>query len=141
MSALHQLPKPTPARSPSRARRSNQQSRQKKQQSIYRALVIESYAKISVNMGVSVVALITLSHLVPYRMAQQEKLKEIQAEVHTTEVRVSQLQDNFDRVFDPAQAKTVVEEQTHFVDPNQRAVVFDDRLPSTPQKVANLPGN
>ena len=84
--------------------------------------------KVGVNLGVSIVAMSTLWHLLPYRSTQTQKLQEVQSEVRKTEVRVGQLQADFGRSFDATQVKAILEEQTHMVDPNQKAIVFDERV-------------
>ncbi len=83
--------------------------------------------KVGVNLGVSIVALSTLVHLLPYRTTQTQKLQEVQGEVQRTEMRVGQLQADFGRNFDMSQVKSILQEQTHMVDPSQRAIIFDER--------------
>jgi len=83
--------------------------------------------KVGVNLGVSIVALTTLVHLLPYRSAQTQKLQEVQGEVQKTEIRVGLLQSNFGRNFDSSQVKSILQEQTHMVDPTRKAIIFDDR--------------
>ena len=84
--------------------------------------------KMGVNLGVSFVALTTLVHLMPYRSAQTQKLQEVQSEVQKTEVRVGLLQSDFGRNFDSSQVKSILQEQTHMVDPTQKTVIFDERV-------------
>lgn len=83
--------------------------------------------KMGVNLGVSFVALTTLVHLLPYRSAQTQKLQEVQGEVQKTEIRVGLLQSDFGRNFDSSQVKSILQEQTHMVDPTQKAIIFDER--------------
>ena len=83
--------------------------------------------KVGVNIGVSFVALTTLVHLLPYRSAQTQKLQEVQGEVQKTEVRVGLLQSDFGRNFDSSQVKSILQEQTHMVDPTQKTIIFDER--------------
>ena len=83
--------------------------------------------KMGVNLGVSFVALTTLVHLLPYRSAQTQKLQEVQGEVRKTEVRVGLLQSDFGRNFDSSQVKSILQEQTHMVDPTQKTIIFDER--------------
>jgi hypothetical protein len=66
----------------------------------------------------------------PYHLSQQAKLGEIREEVKRTEKRVNRLSNNFSRYFDPQQAKSVMQEQSHRVDPSQRQVVWLDNNPS-----------
>ncbi|MBD2328319.1 hypothetical protein [Alkalinema sp. FACHB-956] len=139
MSALHQLSQPSPRRSPDRARRPNPQARQRQQQRMYRLMAAETLIKLSVNVGISAVAITSLFQLLPYRSVQQAKLQEVQAELKSTETRVAQLQAQFSRTFDPNETKAILQEQTHLVDPTEKVVVFDDRADLEPQKTASNP--
>ena len=108
----------------------------------HRLVAFETCLRLGVNVGLSAIALSTLVYLVPYRTAQGQKLKEVQSEVQQTEVRVAQIQAEFSRNFDSSQVKAILQEQTHMVDPSQRVVIFDDRLPSDtdrPDKLAQTP--
>ncbi|MBW4421302.1 MAG: hypothetical protein KME13_19075 [Myxacorys californica WJT36-NPBG1] len=128
MSALP-LPKP-PARQPTRTPRSNPQAYQQRQQRHHRALAFEATVKISVNLVISGAAIAALIQLLPYSAAQQTKLKEIQAEVKTTNERVGKVKVEFNHYFDPRQTKTIIQEQTNLADPNQKIVVWEPE--STP---------
>ncbi|HTL89330.1 MAG TPA: hypothetical protein VL134_08005, partial [Leptolyngbya sp.] len=70
-------------------------------------------------------AIAALAQLIPYSVSQQTKLKEIQAEVNTTDTRVARLKTDFNRYFDPRQAAAIAQEQTNRADPNQRVVVLE----------------
>ena len=104
----------------------------------HRLVAFETCLRLGVNVGLSVIALSTLVYLLPYRTAQAQKLKEVQGEVQQTEARVAQIQAEFSRNFDPNQVKAILQEQTHMVDPNQRVVVFDDRIPVNADKSDKL---
>ncbi len=97
-------------------------------------MAVESALKVGVNLGISMVALSTLVHLLPYRSAQTQKLQEVQSEVQRTEVRVGQLQTDFGRNFDTHQVKAILQEQTHMVDPSQKTVIFDERVADGPSE-------
>lgn len=108
----------------------------------YRLVAFETCLRLGVNVGLSAIALSTLVYLVPYRTAQAQKLKEVQSEVQQTEARVAQIQAEFSRNFDSSQVKAILQEQTHMVDPSQRVVIFDDRIPvnaGKSDKVAQTP--
>ncbi|MBE9013225.1 hypothetical protein IQ250_23795 [Pseudanabaenaceae cyanobacterium LEGE 13415] len=111
-------PKVRRSRTPKSSRRSHQQQD--------RVLAAEAIAKLSVNVVISGAAIAALTQLIPYSLNQQAKLKEIQAEVQTTDTRVSRLKSDFNRYFDPQQATAIVQEQTNRADPNQRLVVLGD---------------
>ncbi|MBD1907308.1 hypothetical protein NDI37_26305 [Funiculus sociatus GB2-A5] len=91
-----------------------------------RGTLVETTAKLTVNIVLSSAAISALAQLLPYHMSQQAKLSDIQEEVKRTEKRVNRLSDNFRRYFDPQQAKSVMQEQSHRVDPSQRQVVLMD---------------
>lgn len=142
MNALPQLPTPyrRPVRSPARRPQAKTESQRLARQ--YRSVAIETSLRLGVNLGLSAIALSTLVYLLPYRTAQTQKLKEVQTEVKQAESRVAQLQAEFSRSFDSNQVKSILQEQTHMVDPSQRVVIFDDRLSpegDKPKNVANLP--
>ncbi|MER3478064.1 MAG: hypothetical protein C4287_18370, partial [Leptolyngbya sp. ERB_1_2] len=115
-------PRPRRSRVPKPSRRARPQHG--------RMLAVEAVAKIGVNIVISSAAIAALAQLIPYSVNQQAKLKEIQAEVQTTNARVSRLKTEFNRYFDPQQASAIVREQTNRADPNQRLVVLGDSAPT-----------
>jgi hypothetical protein len=130
------LPSRQPLRRPVTQTKSNPAARQ------HRLTAIETSVRLGVNVGLSAIALSTLVYLLPYRTAQVQKLKEVQTEVSQAEMRVAQLQAEFGRSFDSNQVKAILQEQTHMVDPSQRVIVFDDRIPMDGEKngkVAQMP--
>ena len=95
----------------------------------FRAVAGETTAKFVVNVVLSAAALSGFMQLLPYHLSQQTKLREVRSEVKRTEQRVKNLRTDFNRSFDPGQAKSVMREQSTWVDPSQRQVVWQD--PST----------
>jgi hypothetical protein len=93
----------------------------------FRAVAGETTAKLVVNMVLSAAAIAGLVQLLPYHLSQQTKLREVRLEVKRTETRVNNLRTDFSRSFDPGQAKSVMQEQSYRVDPNQRQVVWKDQ--------------
>jgi uncharacterized membrane protein (DUF106 family) len=91
------------------------------------------------NLGISAIAVATLTHLLPYRSAQQAKLVELQQEVAQVEHRVSAAKSQFEQAFDPSQVKEILKQQTAMTDPSERQIVIDDRIASPDQKSAQLP--
>ncbi|MBF2004274.1 hypothetical protein ACF3DV_16055 [Chlorogloeopsis fritschii PCC 9212] len=90
----------------------------------YKVLALETTAKIGVNVLISAVAISALVKLLPFHQSQQEKLREIRTEVKLMEERVSKLQAEFSRNFDPSQAKAIMQEQSHRLAPNQHPIVL-----------------
>jgi hypothetical protein len=87
-------------------------------------VAVEIGMKLVVNGILSVAAIAALVRLLPYQFTQQAKLQEIRLEVSETEARVNTLRQNFNRYFDPTQAKKVMQEQSPRLDPNQRRVIL-----------------
>ncbi len=92
----------------------------------HQILAAEAGVKLAVNIVLSVCATSALIQLLPHYRAVQEKLQEIQAEVNLTEKRVNQSRSDFNRYFDPSLAKTVMQEQSNRVDPQQRPVILQE---------------
>jgi hypothetical protein len=92
----------------------------------YQALAAETGVKLAVNMVLSVCATSALIQLWPHYQAVEEKLQEIQAEVNLTQGRVNQSRSDFNRYFDPSEAKSVMQEQSNRVDPQQRPVILQE---------------
>lgn len=90
----------------------------------YRSMALQTTVKLAVNVLLSAAAVSALMKLLPYYQSQQEKLQEIQTEVKLTEGRVNRLRTDFNRYFDPQQAKNIMQEQSNRVNPGQRPVVF-----------------
>lgn len=87
-------------------------------------LTRETLVKLGVNgvlLGVSSFALVKL---LPLHLANQSQLRDVQAELSSTQQRVGHLQDDFNRTFDPTQAKAVMAQQSYRADPNQKRVIF-----------------
>ncbi|MEG4321820.1 MULTISPECIES: hypothetical protein [unclassified Microcoleus] len=119
-------PRVTPRRSSSRQRSYPHQT-----------LAAETGVKLAVNMVLSVCATSALIQLWPHYRAVQEKLHEIQAEVNLTSERVEKSRSDFNRYFDPSQAKSVMQEQSNRVDPQQRPVILQD--PQAPDAEESTP--
>jgi hypothetical protein len=123
---MNALQTPPPSLQPVRPPRSNPKLSQQKKRQHQRSLAIESSIKLTVNVVISGVAIAALGQLLPYSVAQHAKLREIRAEVKTTEGRVGRLKAEFHRYFDPRQAQAIMQEQTNRTDPNQRTIVWGE---------------
>ncbi|WP_421657099.1 hypothetical protein [Leptothermofonsia sp. ETS-13] len=118
----YQLPQPDPkfTRRPRRAPHTTP----RKRQSPYRAIAVETGIKLAVNVLLSAVAISALVRLLPYRAAQESKLKELSVAVESTNKRVSQVQANFRQYFDPTQARALMQQTTNRIDPSQRQIIL-----------------
>ncbi len=137
MNALPQFPQERPHSRSTVRRASTQQSKIRITRQ-HRLVAFESCFRLGVNVGLSAIAISTLVYLLPYRTAQAQKLNELQGEVKQTEARVAQTQAEFTRSFDSNQVKRILQEQTHMVDPSQRVIIFDDRVPTNSQKTPKV---
>jgi len=90
----------------------------------YRLMVVEVTANLAVSVVFSGVAIATLLQLLPYHQSQQTKLQEIKAEVQRTDKRVTHLNGEFTRYFDPMQGKSIMQQESQWVEPNQQQPVW-----------------
>lgn len=97
-------------------------TRHRSRLSPYQGMAIENTAKLVVNVVLVVGSISALVKLLPYNISQQAKLQEISTEVKLTESRVASLRTDFNRSFDPQEAKKIMQEQSSRVDPAQRPV-------------------
>lgn len=105
-----------------------QNKSQSKAQRQVTELAQEALLKLSVNtllMGVSAIALV---HLVPAHLTQRNQLREVRSELTFTQTRVDKLRADFSRTFDPMQAQSVMQQQTHLIDPSERPVFFTPKI-------------
>lgn len=110
MSLPQPLPEFVPAPSPQRRRRVRQQrSPQGQAQRHHRALAWEMTTRLTVNLGISLVALAALVRLIPYHQAQQDTLQAVEAAVAEAETTAAQVEAEFSRYFDPAQASRMLQ--------------------------------
>lgn len=79
---------------------------------------------LAVNLLLSATAVVALTQLIPYQKSQQEKLQEMQSQVKVAQGQVSQVKEQFDRNFDPQQARQIMQEQTNRIDPQQRHIIL-----------------
>lgn len=111
---------------PGRGRRVAPRAKSRKRQAPHQAIVYETTAKLAVNVVLSVAAVVTLAHLLPYKSAQEVKLQELNAAVKTTGDRVQRVQSKFSYYFDPNQARESMQELTDRIDPSRRQIVWKE---------------
>lgn len=111
-----------PRRAPQRKSRNHRRPHQ--------LLALQTTAKLTANLLLSALAVSALAKLLPYQLSQQEKLQEIQTEVKVTEGRVNRLRTDFNRYFDPQQAKSIMQEQSNRVAPGERPVILINKTVS-----------
>jgi len=118
-------PKPTNAQ-PRRGKRVAPRGKSRRRSTPYQAIAYETAAKLAVNVVLSVAAVMTLAHLIPYRSAQEVKLQELNAAVQTTGDRVQRVQSKFGYYFDPSQARESMQELTDRIDPSRRQIIWKE---------------
>lgn len=99
-----------------------QEERQQKQENMQ--VAIETGLKLSVNLGISLLAILSIKQLLPYHFVQQNKIAEIDKEIDKIKPRVEKLEENFGMTFDPLLQRKVVQKNTYKVDPNLSPVFF-----------------
>lgn len=128
---LNQPAQKSRVRTPSKARRLQRSNP-------HVVIATEATLKLTVNVVLSIVAVTALVQLLPHNRTGQEKLQQIQTEVKQTENRVKALRADFNRSFDPQQAKTIMQEHSHRKDPEQLQIIWLENqnspdLTTTPQ--------
>jgi hypothetical protein len=116
-----------PPLQPTQKRRVIPRPKQHLRQRSYQVMALESTAKIAVNLVITAVATSALAQLLPYHWLQQAKLQEMNTEVKLMEGHVNSLQAEFNRNFDPQQAKSIRQQQGYRFDPSQRQIVLMNR--------------
>lgn len=119
MNALQPQHNPPPER-PSRLPRVRSRSRQ----TYHRELAGEAAIKLCVNCVLATITIATLVRLIPSNLEQQTDLQRLQGEVSEASLAVSQLEQDFDRHFDPQQSLNVMQEQNIRFNPKQRQIVW-----------------
>lgn len=109
---------------PIQQRRPTPRPKRHLRQRSHQILAIETTIKIGVNLAILTAATSALTQLLPYHWSQQARLKEVRTEVKIMEGRVSTLQAEFARNFDPRQTKSITEQQGYRFAPNQRPIVL-----------------
>jgi hypothetical protein len=125
---LNNLPQPAPT--PSRPQGTRvRRSSVRPSASPHRALAVETALKLTVNLGLSGVAIATLIHLIPHQVGQLAKLQELQTASKTSNERLRNVKTTFQHYFDPYQSRSIMAEQTNRVDPKEKIIVL--QRPST----------
>jgi hypothetical protein len=90
----------------------------------HRSLTIETTLKLSVNLLLIGTTIATVAHILPYARTLQVKLQEMRQETVQTEARVNDLKSSFQDLFDPHQARNVMQKQGHRSEPQQYRIVL-----------------
>lgn len=105
----------------------------------HRAIAAEVGAKLTVNVILAIAAVTTLVKLLPYNLAQQDKLQELKTEVTAVENRVDRLRTDFNRHFDPQQARNIMQEQNAWIEPGRQQVVWLEDAPNADVNLETSP--
>ncbi len=95
----------------------------------HRVIALETTVKLSMNLGLSAVAIAALVHLIPHQLSQHARLQELQVASKVSNDRLRSVENNFQHYFDPYQSRAIMAEQTNRVDPREKTVVL--QRPST----------
>ncbi|MDJ0734232.1 MAG: hypothetical protein QNJ47_09175 [Nostocaceae cyanobacterium] len=120
---MNAIKKPIPPAEPIYQKQVVPRRKRRLRQRSYQVMALEVSVKIGVNLAIAAAAASALGQLLPYHWSQQEKLREIRTELKLIQERVSSLQADFSRNFDPTQTKNIMQEQGYRLDPSQRRVV------------------
>lgn len=107
-----------------RRRRHSLRSRQVRYPESHKGLAVEAAAKLTLNLILAATAVSALVRIVPYHQAQAIKLQKIESAVSIAELEATELRQDFNRYFDPAQANHIMQEQSGRESPNQKTVVW-----------------
>lgn len=92
----------------------------------HRSVTVEATVKLTVNLALSSVAIVTLVQLLPYRTSQEAKLQELHVAVQSSTVRLQKSKRQFTRYFDPYQARAIMQEQSNRLDAQQRQIIWQE---------------
>lgn len=100
---------------------------QRRQKRLNTEKAIETGLKMTVNISITVIAFFSVKQLLPYHLAQQAKLAEIDGEIAKIKPRVEKLEEDFGNTFDPKLTRKVIEKNTYKADPNLSPIFFLDK--------------
>lgn len=113
-------PAPQPQRTLRRRPRQSQQQQARRDQAVF----VELGIKTSVNCLFIGVAIASIANLLPYHLAQRERLAEIQVEVSEAEYRVDKLRQDFNTNFDAYESQKLIRKHSDKVDPLEQKVIW-----------------
>ncbi|AFZ54592.1 hypothetical protein VKI21_07190 [Cyanobacterium aponinum UTEX 3222] len=100
---------------------------QRRQKRLNTEKAIETGLKMTVNISITIIAFFSVKQLLPYHLAQQAKLAEIDGEIAKIKPRVEKLEEDFGNTFDPKLTRKVIEKNTYKADPNLSPIFFIDK--------------
>ncbi len=101
-----------------------QKEKQRTLKHYYMQRVMENTLKITVNVGLISLSIISIQKLLPYNSIQQHQINQIDQEIQKVSPRVQRLEESFGATFDPQLTKKIMKQNTYKVDPNLRPVFF-----------------
>ncbi|NUN65791.1 hypothetical protein HCU40_13780 [Pseudanabaena biceps] len=111
-----------------------------KRKSYYRAKTIESVIVIAVNAALSLVAIATISSLLPYQSSQKDRLDEINSEVNTVEQRVNGMRENLPDSLNTGRSKELLLRKHGYIKNNQVTIkVLDPSQIASPDNDGVMP--
>jgi hypothetical protein len=99
----------------------------------YRGVTVEVSLKLVLSWIIAIAALSSLIKLVPYHLSQQAKLKELRTQIKETDARVSQLREQLHHNFDPQQTRSLMEQYSSLLSPNQSRIYWLPKANDKPE--------
>lgn len=94
----------------------------------FQSLGWEMAGRLTVNLALSLVALVTLMRMIPYYQRQRQVLQEVETAVETANQETMRLRTDFSRYFDPAQTSQIIEKNNVHQSGQHLPVVLVDSL-------------
>jgi uncharacterized protein Yka (UPF0111/DUF47 family) len=99
---------------------------QRKREQFYRAKATESVIVIAVNVALSIAAIAAIVRLLPYQIAQKERLDEIITEVNSVEQRVSGLREQLPQTLNSGKSQEPLLRKQGWIKNNQMTIKLLD---------------
>ncbi|MDG2990790.1 hypothetical protein L3556_07580 [Candidatus Synechococcus calcipolaris G9] len=92
----------------------------------YQGQTLEVLAKIVVHSGLIVFGLMAVGKILPYQIAQSQKLEAMEGEVAQMQQRVNQLRADYELDSQPQANQRIAQEEGNMIGTNQRRVIWID---------------
>ena len=96
---------------------------------------LEVATKLVTYSSLSIFGIVTLVNLIGYNWSQQSKLPHVATEVQDAKIRIDKINSSFNRSFDPASQRSVTQENSYKVAPDQRQIFLVS--PASNQSLSN----
>ncbi|AFY61500.1 hypothetical protein [Synechococcus sp. PCC 6312] len=90
----------------------------------HRQIGREIIVKVLINLGIVTAGLVALTQLLPYYLAQREKLTNLEAAQKEAQARVNELKVHYQQDNQPQAIERIAQEDANLIRPNQRRIVW-----------------